>query len=249
MDSKINYSKNKTLFLILFSLAVIIVLLQFIYAANPEGPDQVIVSSNTTKVSSAAKMINISGGYIASANLTATIQDARWKAFVGYVSGKFTLSDSSSSTIYDWTLTTITGRVYSTRNSSGVNWAVINCSNITNLNQENLNINQSNANDNLNKTFNYTSGATHNSFYVGAVNIPANTCPTLNTYVNNGTQDNYFEEMALYDGYNMVYATIMEPRRTGYNGQNYDFQMIVPENGAPGFTGATAYYLYVEIGT
>jgi hypothetical protein len=108
---------------------------------------------------------------------------------------------------------------------------------------------ESNPNDNLNKTFNYSSGASHNSFYVGSKSIPANYCPTLNTYVNNATQDNYFEEMALFDGFSLVYATIMEPRRTGYSGQSFDFQMIVPENGAPSFTGATAYYLYVEIGT
>jgi len=55
--------------------------------------------------------------------------------------------------------------------------------------------------------------------------------------------------MALSDGVNTVYATIMEEDVTGYDGSKYDFQMIVPEDGSPGFSGATAYYIYVEIGT
>jgi len=31
-------------------------------------------------------------------------------------------------------------------------------------------------------------------------------------------------------------------------GATYDFQMIVPENGLPDFNGATAYYIYIELG-
>ena len=182
-------------------------------------------------------------------NLSATMQNNRWKAFVGHVTGSFTLQDSSGSTIYNWNLNSITGRVYASRNSSTLNWASINCSNITTLNQENVNMNHTNPNDNLNMTFNTTSGATHNAFYVGSKSISANSCPTLNTFINNATQDSYFEEMPLYDGSSIVYATILNQNHAGYNGQNYDFQMIVPENGAASFTGSTAYYLYVEIGT
>ena len=35
-------------------------------------------------------------------------------------------------------------------------------------------------------------------------------CPTLNTYVNNNTQDNYFEEMALYNGTNISTKSIFK---------------------------------------
>ena len=216
---------------------------------NPVGPDTVNITSNTTKSSPGAATVNISGGYVASINITATIQDTRWKAFVGHVTGAFTLQDSTGSTVYNWALSTLTGRIYTSRNATTVSWANINCSNITQLNQENINMNHTNANDNLNMTFNYTSGATHRAFYVGSRYMVNNTCPTLNTFVNNATQDTKFEEMALYDGYNIVYATILDQNTVGYNSQNYDFQMIVPENGAASFQGATAYYLYVEIGT
>jgi len=103
--------------------------------------------------------------------------------------------------------------------------------------------------DNLTATFNITTGATHREFFVASRNITQNTCPTLNTYVNNATQDNVFEEVALFEylGGNIVYATILENDATGYDGRPYDFQMIVPERGTPGWDGATAYYLYVEL--
>lgn len=235
-----NYIKS-----FVFALFLMIFLFSFVIAA-PVGPDDIEFNSNETKTVAAAQMVNISGGYIASYNLTATIQNPRWKAFIGEVTGSFTLDDSSGSTIYDWTLSSITGRVYSTRNDSTLSWALVNCSNVTSLEEENVNMVHTNTDDNITATFDDN---THGSFYVGAVNIEANSCPTLNTYVNNATQDSSFEEVALITEENIVYATLLEENAVGYDGNTYDFQMIVPENGTVGFSGATAYYLYVEIGT
>jgi len=237
MDFKVNF------LLVIIS----IILLLSLVAAAPNGPDSITLNSNVTSTPTASKIINISGGYIASINISATVQNPRWKAFIGYVSGSFTLDDAIGSSIYDWTISSITGKVFATRNSTSVTWANINCSNFTTLNQENINLNHTNPNDNLTRTFNLTTGATHDLFYVGTRLISSNTCPTLNTYVNNATQDTDFQEIALYDGHNIVYTTIIENRTVGYNGQNYDFQMIVPEVGLSGFSGSTGYYLYVEI--
>jgi len=254
MDAKIierkaeRKNKRKSLAIeIVLVFMIILILFVNAKAADLQGPDSVEVVDNETKGVVSAKMINISGGRIATLNVNATIQNPRWKGFVGNVTGKFTLDDSSGSTLYDWSLTSITGRVYSTRNSTSVTWASINCSNITHLNQENINLNHTNVNDNLNVTFNLTAGATHNPLWVGGVYLSANTCPTLNTYKSDAAQDVDFEEVALYDRTNIVYATILEEDVTGFDGGKYDFQMIVPENGLPGFNGATAYYVYIEI--
>jgi len=242
--------------LIAFSI-MILFLLNNLDAVTPQGPDDVNYSSNTTKGNVSAKMINISGGRILSLNMSSTTQNERWKAFVGHIIGKYTLDDSGGSTIFDWTFTTTTGRVYATRNATSVAWGSINCSNITHLINEDTLLQHSNPDDNITRTFNATynnvtnttdSGG-HNAFYAADTYIPATTCPTLNTFVNNNTQDAEFEEIALYDGVTMVYATIMEDDGTGYNGQSYDFQMIVPENGNTSFQGATAYYVYVQLGT
>jgi hypothetical protein len=142
-------------------------------------------------------------------------------------------------------LSTTTGRVYSTRDSGTIEWNLINCSNSTRLAQENANmVHSNNSADNLTRTF---SDTTHSSFWVGSRFINANSCPTLNTYINNVSQNTDFEEMALYDATSTIYATILENRLAGYDGQLYDFQMLVPENGTQGFSGSTAYYLYVEL--
>ena len=235
----------------LFLAGFILVLLSisFVFAADPEYADSIQYGTNETKNSSSALYANVSGGYIANFNLSTTVQNPRWKAFIGNVIGAFTLDDASGSTIYDWTFSTGTGRVYATRNSGAINWAGIDCANVTDLESENLALSLDNPDDNITSTF---SDTTHDPFPVGGIPIAGDTCPTLNTYRNGDkTQDagNPFEEMVLGDGSSLVFATIIEDDVLGYNGENYDFQMIVPENGSISFTGNTLYYLYVELGS
>ncbi len=225
----------------------------FISAADPVRPDEIESIANETKSTSGTLMFNVSGGYVSTFNLTATIQDDRWKAFVGNVTGSFTLDDSTGSTIYDWTLSSITGRVYATRNSSTVTWSSIECSNNSLLEQENTWLSHTNHDDNLTATFNTNlSDVDHDPFYVGGQYISADTCPTLSTYVNNQSQAqgaDVFEEMALIDNQNItVYATILEEDAVGFDGNRYDFQMLVPENGSAAWEGALPYYVYIELG-
>jgi hypothetical protein len=229
-----------------------ILFINFAFAGNPESPDGLDILANETYVNlnSSGTMVNISGGYLATLNLTTSFQDYRWKALVGYVSGEFTLDDESGSTVYDWALASISGKVYATRNSSGLSWVQIACANTTILENENFLMNHTSASDNITATF---SRKNHSSFSVGEKTIDENDCPSLNTYVNNASQTEIFIEVALYDGINettggnIVYTTILEQNTEGYDGQEYDFQMIVPEIGLSTFSSRTAYYLYVEI--
>jgi len=241
--------KRKAKDVLFFAFLGIIIVTSLVSAVDPYGPDNLNVISNETKTSPSAQMVNISGGRIATLNLSATVQNTRWKAFVGNVTGKFTLDDSSGSTIFDWTISTLTGRVYATRNSTSVEWSSIACSSVANLEQENYDMNHTNSYDNITATFNTTASATHEAFYVGSTLISANSCPTLNAYSNSVADDNYWEEMALYDNTNVVYAAILEDDQAGFDNADYDFQMIVPENGDPSLTGATPYYIYLEIGS
>ena len=209
-------------------------------------PDKPAITSisNSTYTNSNSGFINISGGYISKVNLTANFQNTRWKAFVGNVTGKFSLSDAGGSTIFDWTFATTTGKVYSTRSSGAITWGDINCSSSTNLTQENNDLFFNVSSDNITNTFN---NVTHNAFLAAGKYISANSCPTLNTYRNNATQEADFEEMLMHDGTNSVYATILENDVVGYDGARYDFQMIVPENASSSWSASLAYYLYVEL--
>ena len=242
-------SLDCSLSLVFFALVFSFFIILGFGSAAPVPPDSIGIISNETSVTPSAVSINISGGRIATINLTTNTQNTRWKAFVGNVTGSFSLDDASGSTIYDWSLTTISGEIYATTNSSTITWSTVNCSNVTTLEFENTKMSHSNIADNITRTFNRGINGTHDQFFVGALAIAQNTCPTLNTYVGNSTQDSSFEEIALYEsaGNNIVYASIMEPEVEGFDGNSYDFQMIVPENGALGFTSSTAYYLYVEL--
>jgi hypothetical protein len=65
-------------------------------------------------------------------------------------------------------------------------------------------------------------------------------------------QNTRFEEMALYDGTNLtngnvIFSTVLELDKYGYNNQTYDFQMILPERGLDGWSSSTAYYFYMEL--
>ena len=236
-----------------FSL-VSLILLSAMILATPVGPSTLTSTLNSTKPASPSMVFNSSGGYISTFNLTINVQDPKWKAFVGNASSTFTLDDASGSTIYNWASISNTGRIYASRNSTITNWGAINCSNATTLGNESLAMNLTNStapSDNIPMTFNMTPG--NSPFYVGAVFIGANTCPTLLPYVNNVSQTSStnFQEVPLFTPPgNLIYETpIQSPSVVGYNGQHYNFQMLVPENGTSGFNSATAYYLYVELGT
>jgi len=245
---------NKTMEKMMIVLAFAILSMNIAFAAiNPDGPDSITSPVESSKSNISNKTINTSGGTIATVNITGVIKNPRWKAFIGNVSGTYTLDDASGSTIYDWDIATVEGKVYATKKTTNVNWGAIECASETRVNQENTNMDHTDPNDNISVTFGSSS---HEEFYVGAVHFPTDNCSyTTNTYVNDNPSSD-FKEILLHDGTDdptsvktgMIYTTILEQDAAGYNGETYDFQMLVPEIGTTGYTGSTAYYLYVELG-
>ena len=239
-----NISWNKVLL-----IAVLFILQISILFALPTGPTITLVTNSTRSPTSAA-LVNTTGGSITTMVLNVTAQNLKWKAYIGNVSGSLVLDDADGYSIFDWSLSEVVGEVYVTRNSSAVSWENVGCANETHLENENIALNHtSNGDDNISKTFNET---THGSFYVGTVEVPANNCFALHTFVNNQSQTTSFEEVVLYDGTTLddgglVYATPLEQNAQGYNTQNFDFQMIVPEVALSSWDSSTGYYFYVEL--
>jgi hypothetical protein len=194
------------------------------------------------------------GGYIFTINLASEQSNTRWKAYVGNVTGTLVLADSDGYSVYDWSITTsFTGEVYATRNAELVSWSDIGCANITHIYNEEIAMNHtSNPNDNISTTF---SGQDNDEFEVGTTTIGAGDCWTTNLYVNSSAPtDDAFEQVLLYDGTDasngdIVYTSIIEDSHDGYREDTgkYDFEMILPEKGYSTWTGATAYYFYVEL--
>lgn len=225
-----------TFFLLGFSVFVI---------AAPTGPTGINITSNETKQTTSGMMVNISGGYIAKLNVTASVQNPHWKAFVGWIQGSFTLDDASGSTIYNWDLTSVGGEIYTTRQSGSISWSTISCADDAEVVAEETTLMQT-GEDGINETFTASSNA--RPFLVATTTIEAGDCYSTQTYVDNSTPGGQeFEEVILHDTSNIIFASILEEDQKGYDGADYDFQMIVPENGSSSWTGATAYYLYVEL--
>jgi len=263
---------HTVVFILLFSFTLSLLLT--LVTADPVGPT-VIIYGNTTKGVTPGAIVNSTvnstispGGYIFTASLTSLQQNTRWKAYVGNVTGTLTLDDASDNTLFQWSLTAISGEVYATRAASTVNWTGINCtwrgegvsryneSNRTVEEKENLALSHTSKDDNITTTFRY---ANHSSLVVGAKTIGKNECFALQTWQRDRAQtfsdsDNAnFTQVILYDGTNttngnVVYETKTENDKTGYRTDStYDFQILLPENGAVGFSSSTPYYFYVEL--
>ena len=229
-------------------ILVILILLAaaLVYAAVPSGPGISVggIDNGTTRP---ATTVTTAGGTIATIVLNATTQNPHWKAYVGNVTGRMELADAQGYSIYEWNVTIPAGEVYVTRNGS-ISWANIRCANSTNLATEDTAMNHtSTADDSISNTFTRN---IHRSFWTASTEFVQNQCNhTLSTFVNGTTQSStsFFQEIVLSDTSNLVYATIMENNIIGFNRQNYDFQMIVPERGWDGPVSSTAYYFYVEL--
>lgn len=230
--------------LVLTLIFLTIALFSSISTATPTGPSNINITTNETKATTAGQIVNISGGIISKLNITASVQNPHWKAFVGWIDGKFTLDDSGGSTIYDWTLSTVGGEVYATRASSIANWGTISCADAAEITAEDTTLIHT-GEDNITSTF--TAGSNTQPFVVAGTAIAATDCYATNTYVNNVSQGASFEEVILHDTSDIIFATILEEDVTGFDGTAYDFQMIVPENASSTWTSSTAYYLYVEL--
>ncbi|MEM3450480.1 MAG: hypothetical protein QW439_02880 [Candidatus Woesearchaeota archaeon] len=227
-------------------LLFFIILLTHKILAAPSGP-QILFNSTDYGPSGSSTIINTSGGTISTINLYGLTQNIRWKAFIGNVSGKLMLSDSSGYSIYDWSITSVSGEVYASRFNT-IDWASIDCAQDINITSEEAALNiSSSSDDSISRTF---SKKVHRTFYVGVKPIQNSTCYSTATFVGNQSQaiseEMKFQEVLLAQANKLVYVALLENRSIGYNNQNFDFQMIVPDYGVP--TGSNVpYYLYVEL--
>ena len=232
-----------------FFLGILAVILcsQLLWAL-PAGP-VINYVSNSTAASVSTSRNQDEKGTITVININSNQQDYKWKAYVGNVTGKLALDDATASTIYDWTLGTPTGEVYVSRASS-IAWANVTCANQTVINDEQTVLGMlSTDSDNINKTFNYT---LHQGILVGTKTIANSTCRSTATYISdtpqNINENALFQEVLLSDSFtgSLIYTTLIEDNQVGYNGQTYDFQLLVAENESS--TTPTLYYFYVELG-
>jgi hypothetical protein len=170
-----------------------------------------------------------------------------WQGYYGNVVGNVTLKDADSNSFYNWESVSPNGEVYATR-SPTVTWENIRCANLAELQSENvlLGVNES-AGDSITNTFRNTSN--FNMFFTGNVKIDSSqNCYATHLNDMTGVQDTNYAEILLSDSTLMVYTALLDPGTIGFDGNEYDFEMLVGENGHNDDTTPTMYYFYIEIG-
>jgi hypothetical protein len=129
-----------------------------------------------------------------------------------------------------------------------VSFGSIQCASTAVINAENAVLGYASSDDiSINRTFNAT---LHRSFDVGTTTIPANNCSATSLWVNDTVQGQsssaIWQEVLLMDGTTLVYASLLNNDRSGFDNRSYDFQAIIADNRTSA-TG-TPYYFYLELG-
>ena len=211
-------------------------------------------------------MLNNTRGFIYEYNINESAQTTRWKAYVGNITGELKLGDGTSN-IMAWDLTHVTGELFATRyhgvgttGSLGqgptgiVTWSTLQCAPASLVSRESASLNHNDAYhvDSLNKTITAEQNALFRNFIVAGRQINAqNNCLGTFLYSDGEAQTTMWQQVALEDtgdsqDDDIMFAVMLENQQVGFNGQTYDYQILLPDNGDP--TGQQyAYYFYIEL--
>jgi hypothetical protein len=145
-------------------------------------------------------------------------------------------------------------------------WPNVTCANSTMIGIEESLFSHTNTDEDA-YTATFTNGAAFDNpgFYAGDTQITdtsdfGGNCFGVMLNVNNTDNSSAWHEVVLTDGtyqynnasesalhYDITYAGIISDNTLGYDGNTYDFQMILPQTGLPGTQPNVAYYFYVEL--
>lgn len=252
----------------LFVVTLVAILGLAMVSAGPVGSHNTIIKSETTTPDSATT-IDAYAGNVTQLNVVGYSPTQTWQGYFGNVTGTIQLADNQDHVMYNWSLASPEGEIYASQIGT-VDWSSIQCFNFTatgslanepadsegatNLYGKNLamlesefNINSDDV-DGIDETF---TAHSHSLFYTNNLEFSAGECPSVSLYGENGNETNTnFEEVLLYDPINddVVFASLLdEESLAGFDGNDYDFEMLVLEDGHGTDTAVTPYYFYVEL--
>jgi hypothetical protein len=218
-----------------------------VLAVNPIGVENYTIRKTETKTQNPAGLpITAVGGNITWLQINQLAQTRRWQGFVGNISGKLVLDDASNNTMYSWNVSNITGEIYASTNCS-IDWNAVTPQNDCSIDNVLTGIGA----DSVSNT--YTASNNTKTYQILNLVINGSSACTAYPYVNDSQQtgQNLFENIILAAGTNAsatnqtIYAADIEGTEPlGFDGEQFDFQMLVPVNVT---TGTTTYCLYAEI--
>ncbi len=255
---------------VLFSLTMVVMAANVPYGATPTEQAEDTATPDTAQSHGAI------AGNVTEISIVGFSTTLAWQGYYGNVSGSVQLADSDDNIMYNWSLASPEGEVFSSTNSTLI-WTNIQCFNLTadgdqtgNLEASKGGTNTSGMNhtqlealfnidsddvDGINETFGFNGSlpgntGNHDLFYVNNLKFSEGECVSMNVFRANSSQDDYFEEVLLYEPNtdSAVFVSLLEEiDTTGFDGKFHDFQMLVPEDGHGTDTSTTNYYFWVEI--
>jgi len=223
--------KQLTKLCLLIGCLVLFLGLPLVYAAIPYGATLTPVANKTAAADVAGSHAAIAGN-ITEITVTGFSTTQTWQGYYGNVSGTIQLADGSDNVMYNWTLASPQGEVYSAV-FGNITWINISCFNfsaagtyasdvaqIGGTSFYGMNLTQLEAMynivwddmDGVNETFEYNGTnlvnnvGSHDTFYTNSLLFSEGECLSTNTLVKaSGIGiDNSFEEVLLYDSENRI---------------------------------------------
>jgi hypothetical protein len=240
----------------------------FASAVEPFGASVVNGTPQRAPVDTAGNTTAFAGN-ITELSITGYSVTQSWQGYFGNVTGTIQLANANDQVLYNWTLASPQGEVYSSTNST-IAWGSIQCFNHTANGTQGgssgetagatsvggTNMSQLEARfgivwddvDGVNETF-YLKN--HDQFYTANLQFSADECQSTRVYGQSGPTDQQFEEVLLYEPAtsSVIFASLLEDTNTvvGFNGQTSDFEMLVLENGHGTDVSTTTYFFFVEL--
>jgi hypothetical protein len=226
-------------------------------AGQPQPPnEQFSIISTSHRIEIGSLNVPALAGNVTELSLNTTFTTYGWQGYYGDVSGTIVLDDALNNTMYSWALTDPEGEVFASRNTT-INWDTGNivCATSTETDAEEVIMSFDwggvESDDGIDETFVET---THPPFWVAGNEFTADECDyTVSTYVEDTVDPiRAFNETILYSTSDagVIFAALIHPG--GNNGfkigaDDYDFQMLVTEDGHEGDLAPTDYYFWVEL--
>ncbi|MFW6233608.1 MAG: hypothetical protein ACOC3Z_03020 [Nanoarchaeota archaeon] len=254
-----------------FLLIIVLIFATFNFvSSNPLEVSNITEINSSRPSAQNPDSVEAEAGYVTELSVFGYSNTRSWQGYYGNVTGSLILSDASRNTMYNWSVLSPRGQIYSSTNSS-IQWQNTQCFNYTaagNFSDDTANAGSTSlygtnltqlesrfnipydAADGVNETFIYSGASGHVPFYVGNLEFSQGECKSTRIYGSGGTQNQYeFEEVLLYEPQttSTIFTSILNNDLLGFNGKSYDFQMIVLEDGRGTDTSTTEYYFYLEI--
>jgi len=263
--------KGKQYLAVLLVAAVLALGVFFIYGASAEPIGVKTFNATWSERANVSEPgeHDAQAGNITELMITALVTTSSWQGYVGNISGAIQLADSSGGVLYNWSLVSPSGEIYASVNET-IAWTNIQCFNFTAVGNFStggetpggtslygMNLTQLEAAfgiksgdaDGVDETFSLTNN--HAGFYTAGRQFSVGECVSADLFDSTGASvDGNFEQVILYEPTttSVIFTALLENDLAGYNNRNYDFQMLVLEDGhGDGASSTTKYYFFVEL--